>query len=180
MTGPPKLSDDYPGDTGVVVVLMLNLVLLEPGQAVFLKPRTLHAYLAGTGVEIMASSDNVLRGGLTPKHIDVDELLGVLEFGHGPLNPTPTTPVSADEQAWVTPTPEFRLSEVTVAAGRTVELSGAMPQVLLCTHGSVHLDDGAGGLDIVSGESVFVPASAPSVRASSASGATVFRAVPGL
>jgi mannose-6-phosphate isomerase len=175
-----RVAVDYPDDTGVVVVLMLNLVQLEPGQAVFLKPRTLHAYLAGTGVEIMAGSDNVLRGGLTPKHIDVDELLVVLDFSHGPLTLTPPTRVTADEQAWVTPTPEFRLSQVTVAPGRTVELSGAAPQILLCTQGSVHLDDGSGELDIVSGESVFVPASAPSVLASSVSGATVFRAVPGL
>lgn len=175
-----RVAVDYPGDTGVVVVLMLNLVLLEPGQAIFLQPRTLHAYLSGTGVEIMAGSDNVLRGGLTPKHIDVDELLALLDFTNGPLALTPTTPVGPGEDAWVTPTPEFRLSQITMSPGHTVEVSGAVPQILLCTHGSVHLDDGTGGQGIVSGQSVFVPASSPSVRATSAGGATVFRAVPGI
>ena len=84
-----RVAEDYPGDTGVVVMLMLNLIELAPGEGIFLRPRTLHAYLTGVGVEIMAGSDNVLRGGLTPKHIDIDELLNVLEFSHGPLEPTP-------------------------------------------------------------------------------------------
>ena len=175
-----RVAVDYPDDTGVVVILMLNLVQLAPGEAVFLKPRTMHAYLEGTGVEIMAGSDNVLRGGLTPKHIDVDELLALLDFGNGPLPPTPSTDLSADERAWVTPTPEFRLSEVSLPADHRVELAGGVPQILLCTQGTVRLEDGTGALDLVSGESVFVPASSPSVRASSGSGATVFRAVPGL
>jgi mannose-6-phosphate isomerase len=175
-----RVAADYPDDTGVVVMLMLNLVLLEPGESVFLKPRTLHAYLSGMGVEIMAGSDNVLRGGLTPKHIDVDELLGLLDFSNGPLDPTPTTQVSADEHAWLTPTPEFRLSRITVAEGRPVDVGGGVPQILLCTQGSAHLDDGTGSLDIVAGESVFVPASSAGVGVTTPAGATLFRAVPGL
>ena len=175
-----RVAVDYPDDTGVAVVLMLNLVQLAPGEAVFLKPRTLHAYLEGTGVEIMAGSDNVLRGGLTPKHIDVDELLGLLDFGNGPLPPTPTTDLSGDERAWLTPTPEFRLSEVALRAGHPVELGGGAPQILLCTHGATHLDDGTSALDIASGDSVFVPASSAVLRASTTTGATLFRAVPGL
>jgi mannose-6-phosphate isomerase len=171
-----RVGADYPGDTGVVVVLMLNLVTLAPGEAIFLRPGTLHAYLHGVGVEIMAGSDNVLRGGLTPKHIDVDELLGLLDFSTGPIAPTRPTMVSPAEQAWVTPTPEFRLSRVTVA-GDPVELAGGTPQILLAVRGSVRLQDGDQVLEIGSGESVFVPASSAGVRLTG--DASVFRAIPG-
>ena len=71
---------DFPGDIGVVVSVLLNYVRLEPGEAIYLGAGNVHAYLRGTGVEIMANSDNVLRCGLTPKHIDVDELLRITDF----------------------------------------------------------------------------------------------------
>lgn len=172
-----RVAVDYPDDTGVVVILMLNLVRLAPGEAVFLRPRTLHAYLSGVGVEIMAGSDNVLRGGLTPKHVDVDELLGLLDFSTGPSAATRPTTVSAAEQAWQTPTPEFRLSRVTVA-GSPVALGGGLPQILLCTEGSVRVQDGSQVLDLTRGESVFVPASSAGLELTG--DATLFRAIPGL
>src|SRR5262249_28273231 len=75
-----ELADVYPGDAGVLASLLLNRITLEPGQALFLAAGNLHAYLRGMAVEIMANSDNVLRGGLTPKHVDVPELLRVLDF----------------------------------------------------------------------------------------------------
>jgi len=71
----PRLARDYPGDPGVLVSLLCNFVVLEPGQALYLPAGNLHAYCSGLGMELMNASDNVLRGGLTPKHIDVDELL---------------------------------------------------------------------------------------------------------
>jgi mannose-6-phosphate isomerase len=172
-----RVAGDYPSDTGVVVVLMLNLVSLAPGEAIFLRPRTLHAYLNGVGVEILAGSDNVLRGGLTPKHIDVDELLGLLEFSHGPVQLTQLEDVSPVEQVWVTPTPEFRLSRLRLA-GEPVQLEGGRPQILLCTQGSVRLQDAGQVLDVRGGESVFVPASSAGVALTGK--ATVFRAMPGL
>ncbi|MDX6254425.1 MAG: mannose-6-phosphate isomerase [Frankiales bacterium] len=172
-----RVAGDYPGDTGVVVVLMLNLVSLAPGEAVFLRPRTLHAYLKGVGVEILAGSDNVLRGGLTPKHIDVDELLGVLEFSHGPVQLTPAEVVTPVEQAWVTPTPEFRLSRL-LLTGEAVRLEGGSPQILLCTQGTVRLQEGGEVREIGGGESIFLPASSAGVQVSGE--ATVFRAKPGL
>jgi mannose-6-phosphate isomerase len=172
-----QVGADYPDDTGVVVVLMLNLVSLQPGEAVFLRPRTLHAYLRGVGVEIMAGSDNVLRGGLTPKHIDVAELLAVLEFGHGPLDRTPATQVSAHEQAWETPTPEFRLSRLTVPA-EGVAVAGGLPQILLCTEGSVVLRESDQRLELPAGSSAFVPAASPGLTAFGPG--TLFRAAPGL
>jgi len=70
-----KLNERYPGDIGVLSPLFLNLVEVKPGEALFLRAGQLHAYLQGVGIELMANSDNVLRGGLTPKHIDVAELL---------------------------------------------------------------------------------------------------------
>src|SRR4051794_19801898 len=79
------LDEAYPGDPGVVVALLMNLVVLQRGQALFVPAGVLHAYVEGLGVELMAASDNVLRGGLTPKHIDVAELLGILD-------PTPAPP----------------------------------------------------------------------------------------
>src|SRR5262249_45139466 len=79
-----RLAALHPGDIGIVSALLLELVHLEPGEAIYLGAGNLHAYLGGTGVEIMASSDNVLRGGLTKKHVDVPELLRVLDFGAGP------------------------------------------------------------------------------------------------
>ncbi len=75
-----ELSEVYPGDAGVLAALLLNRVTLEPGQGLYLDAGNLHAYLHGMAVEIMANSDNVLRGGLTPKHVDVPELLRVLDF----------------------------------------------------------------------------------------------------
>ncbi len=80
-----ELSERYPGDAGVLAALLLNLVVLAPGEALYLPAGNLHAYLSGAGVELMANSDNVLRGGLTSKHVDVAELLRVLDF-------TPRTP----------------------------------------------------------------------------------------
>ena len=73
-------DDEYPDDIGVLSPLVLNLVCLRPGEAMYLPAGELHAYLHGTGIELMANSDNVLRGGLTPKHVDLDELLNVLTF----------------------------------------------------------------------------------------------------
>ena len=78
-----ELGERYPGDAGVLAALLLNRLVLGPGEAVYLAAGNLHAYLRGTGVEILANSDNILRCGLTPKHVDVPELLRVLDFGHG-------------------------------------------------------------------------------------------------
>jgi mannose-6-phosphate isomerase len=74
------LIDRYPSDPGVLVTLLLNHVVMAPGESLFIEAGIVHAYTSGFGVEIMASSDNVLRAGLTPKHIDIPELLQVADF----------------------------------------------------------------------------------------------------
>lgn len=79
-----ELNERYPGDAGVLISLMLNHIELSPGQALFLKAGQLHAYIRGLGVEVMANSDNVLRGGLTSKHVDVPELMRVVDFVPNP------------------------------------------------------------------------------------------------
>ena len=98
-----QLAEEYPDDPSVIVTLLLNRVVLAPGEAVFLGPGNLHAYLRGFGVEIMGNSDNVVRGGLTVKHVDVEELLDVLEFE--PLDDPVVRPVEVAPGHWRYDTP---------------------------------------------------------------------------
>ncbi|MEU8715485.1 mannose-6-phosphate isomerase, class I [Streptomyces sp. NPDC048663] len=164
------LAHHYPGDPGVIAAMLLNHVRLQPGEALFLGAGIPHAYLAGLGVEIMANSDNVLRCGLTPKHVDVPELLRVVRFEAG--DPGVLRPEAAPdgEEVYETPIDEFRLSRYVLPAGTTAhDLTLPTPQILLCTAGAVR----AGEEDLTPGQSVFVPAG----EKTEVSGAgTVFRA----
>jgi mannose-6-phosphate isomerase len=148
-----RLASLYPGDIGIVSALLLELVHLEPGEAIYLGAGNLHAYLEGTGVEIMASSDNVLRGGLTKKHVDVAELLRVLDFGAGPAQVLRPRAIDEHESGWDTPAREFRLSRLQVRGSVTRMVTG--PEILLTTEGSVQ----AGSMSLPKGASAFVPAS---------------------
>ena len=152
-----RIAQLYPGDVGVVSALLLNLVRLEPGEAIYLPAGNLHAYLGGTGVELMASSDNVLRGGLTPKHVNVPELMRVLDFS--PLEVQPLRAVAqGDEHVYRTPAREFQLSYFDVAGAElTVAPSG--PEIWLVTTGRVDLSEpGAPPLALGRGRSAFVSA----------------------
>lgn len=146
------LAAAYPQDVGVVGALLLNLVRLEPGQALYLPAGNLHAYLRGTAVEVMASSDNVLRGGLTPKHVDVDELLRVLVFGAGPVAVLEGR--GAPEQVYETPALDFRLSRLTVRGPVAVRRWSA--DLLLCVDGDVTARAAAGALPLGRGQAAFV------------------------
>ncbi|MEU3146746.1 MULTISPECIES: mannose-6-phosphate isomerase, class I [unclassified Streptomyces] len=149
------IAHHYPGDPGVIAAMLLNHVRLQPGEALYLGAGVPHAYLNGLGVEIMANSDNVLRCGLTPKHVDVPELLRIVRFEAG--DPGVLRPEAAPdgEELYDTPIDEFRLSRyVLPAGGATHDLTRATPQVLLCTAGSVR----AGEHELSPGTSVFVPA----------------------
>ncbi|MDP3237378.1 MAG: mannose-6-phosphate isomerase, class I [Myxococcales bacterium] len=143
------LEKEYPGDVGVIGALLLNLVTLKPGEALALGAGNLHAYLEGTGVELMANSDNVLRGGLTPKHVDVPELLRVLDFTDGPV--TIIVPQGAPEATYPTPFPDFRLSRVDVGSAFSLPRNG--PDLLLCVEGEVQVN----GLALARGQSAFAP-----------------------
>ena len=108
-----ELGEAYPNDPGVLASLLLNRIRLQPGDGLYLSAGILHAYLQGTAVEVMANSDNVLRGGLTPTHIDVPELLRVLDFTPvGRADLTPATRTVGAEHVYLTPAPEFGLSRV--------------------------------------------------------------------
>jgi mannose-6-phosphate isomerase len=160
------LAQAYPGDVGVVGALLLNLVQLHPGEALALGAGNLHAYLEGTGVEVMANSDNVLRGGLTPKHVDVPELLRVLDFSSGPA--PIVRPRGAPEGVYETPFPDFRLSRLEVGGPLTLSRLGA--DVLLCTEGHVTVND----LPLARGHSAFARFDEGPLRVDGAG--TLFRA----
>ncbi|MYS89817.1 MULTISPECIES: mannose-6-phosphate isomerase, class I [Streptomyces] len=149
------IAHHFPGDPGVIAAMLLNHVRLQPGEALYLGAGVPHAYLNGLGVEIMANSDNVLRCGLTPKHVDVPELLRIVRFQ--PRDPGVLRPEAAPdgEELYETPIDEFRLSRyVLPEAGAAHDLTRPTPQILLCTAGAVR----AGEHDLNPGESVFVPA----------------------
>jgi mannose-6-phosphate isomerase len=154
----------YPGDPAVIAPLYLNLIDLEPGEAVFLPAGVLHAYVYGLGVELMANSDNVLRGGLTPKHIDLKELFRVLEFSpHRPriLSPGEDNGKGASVFKYPVPCREFSLSILTGGENACYE-SG--PSIVMVTQGEVRVSDNSGREETVlkKGESAFIPAGAVS------------------
>ncbi len=165
-----RLSALYPRDVGIIGALLLNLVVLAPGEALYLDAGNLHAYLEGTGVELMANSDNVLRGGLTPKHVDVPELLSVLDFADGAAKVL--RPSAGVEAIYVTPAPDFRLSRIEVT--RPVTLPARGPQVLLVVEGAVTVK----GMRLACGRSVFLGDDEGAVSLSGRG--IVFRATPGL
>ncbi|MCI0386423.1 mannose-6-phosphate isomerase, class I [Streptomyces sp. CNQ085] len=158
------IAGHYPGDPGVLAAILLNVVHLEPGEALYLGAGVPHAYLGGLGVELMANSDNVLRCGLTPKHVDVPELLRVVRFE--PMEPEVLRPrpTSGGEEVYATPVDEFRLSRYVLAPGSEPhDLGDRAPQILLCTEGEVTLREvtgGGGGGELVlpRGRSAFVRA----------------------
>lgn len=174
-----ELAERYPTDPGVLGVLLLNRVVLQPGEAVYLGPGQLHAYLHGVGVEVMANSDNVLRGGLTPKHVDVPELMRVLEFG--PLTDPTVRAVPAGrtipgEVDYPTPEPDFALSRIDLPPGAApVAYCPDGPEVLLCTSGELQVGEDGVAEDLRPGSAVWIPASTHAVCLSAPAGATVFR-----
>ncbi|MFJ6139432.1 mannose-6-phosphate isomerase, class I [Kitasatospora sp. NPDC092286] len=174
-----RIARDFPGDRGLIAGLLLNHIRLRAGQALYLGAGVPHAYLHGICVELMANSDNVLRAGLTPKHIDVPELLKVVGFTAGTpevLRPEPVAGTPGEE-LYPVPIDEFRLSRF-VLDGRDRLVDGRTPQILLCTAGTARLTAADGtALDLARGESVFLPADDTATRLTgTATGTTVFRA----
>ncbi|PRY43851.1 mannose-6-phosphate isomerase type 1 [Umezawaea tangerina] len=177
-----ELGEAYPGDAGVLAALLLNRLVLQPGEAVHLPAGNLHAYLHGTGIEILANSDNVLRCGLTPKHVDVPELLRVLDFGCGDMPVQRGEEVAPGLAVYRTPSQEFELSRLDLAADLEVRVDDAGPQILICVDGAVRVHDGAGReIELARGRSMWLAAADPAVVVKSADGepALVFRATAG-
>jgi mannose-6-phosphate isomerase len=172
-----RVGAEHPGDLGVVASLLLRHAMLRPGEAVFLPAGGLHCYLHGTGVELLANSDNVVRAGLTGKHVDVPELLRLTD----PAVPVPVIeprPAGGGVSVYKTQAPEFRLYRAEIAAaGLTLPGDGA--RLLLCDEGTVTLRAAAGGgLKAARGESCFLSAADGAVTA--AGPAHIFLATSGL
>ena len=150
-----RLAADYGGDPTCLAPLLMELLTLAPGEAVHLGAGNLHAYLEGAGVEIMAASDNVLRGGLTDKHIDVDGLLAVLRFEPG----VPTRPAASDENsntvAYDCGEAAFLLTRVDLSDG-PVSIAPTGPSLLLAVGGEGDVAGIGGGLVVGHGDAVFV------------------------
>ncbi|GAB3030015.1 mannose-6-phosphate isomerase, class I [Parafrigoribacterium mesophilum] len=160
------LTAEYPGDPGIVVSLLLNQVSLARGEALYLPAGNIHAYLHGVGIELMSASDNVLRGGLTPKHVDVPELLSVLDFTDAAvplLEPAaPSAGVSVFRPGSRADAPDFTL--VHVAAPGEPGVSGAGnssfalpgPAIALCTAGAMCVAGAAASVDLERGQAVYI------------------------
>ncbi|SEK24077.1 mannose-6-phosphate isomerase, type 1 [Blastococcus sp. DSM 46786] len=153
------LAETYPGDPGVVISLMCNHLKLAPGEAVFLPAGNLHAYLSGAGVEVMASSDNVLRGGLTAKHVDLAALIEVLDFTDGKV-PVLHPVLGPGGLRYPVPVQDFDLTRVHLDE-QAGTLTTRGPQLLLCTEGAAVLASVDGELTLEQGRAAFLPAGAP-------------------
>ena len=152
-----RVAADHPGDLGLVALLLMRHEVLRPGQAVFMPAGGLHAYLRGTGIELLANSDNVVRAGLTGKHVDVPELLKLLDPAVSV--PVLSPRVLADGVTWFdTPAPEFRLYLLDLT-GPLVTLPAAGPRILLCIEGACVLRSASGeALELSRGDSCFLSA----------------------
>jgi len=158
-----ELGRAYPGDIGVLAPLILNLVILEPGEAVYNPAGELHTYLKGVGVELMANSDNVVRGGLTPKHVDAPELLRIVDFSLSPVRKIPSKPVTPAERVYETPAKEFQLSVITVSDGMPFKSGDDRNvEILICMVGKARVKGlRSGPLEtMTSGISLFIPSAA--------------------
>lgn len=157
-----KLSKEYPGDIGMLSPAVLNLICLEPGEAMFLFSGELHAYLEGLGIELMANSDNVLRGGLTPKHVDVPELLKVVNFEERDIKILGCEEHKGREGFYASEAEEFLLSVISVDSNESYKSStNRSAEILLCTDGKATINDPDKNIDIPlnKGGSVIIPAS---------------------
>jgi mannose-6-phosphate isomerase len=181
-----QLGELYPGDAGVLASMLLNRITLKPGEGIYLPAGNLHAYLHGVGFEVMANSDNVLRGGLTPKHVDVPELLRVLDF-----TPTdeaalkPRTVRDGIELVYDTPAAEFAVSVLHLDGRQLGHQTDAParhdgPQVLLCTEGSVQVHAKSGMLTLDRGAAAWVAADDGPIRLVADQPASLFRATVGI
>ncbi|MEA5456206.1 mannose-6-phosphate isomerase, class I [Sinomonas sp. JGH33] len=181
------LAREYEDDPGVLISLLLNRVSLAPGEALALGAGNVHAYLSGLGIEVMASSDNVLRGGLTPKHVDVSELLATVAFEALPVPLLAPTESELGQELYRPPFGEFQLQRIYVPAGapgtrpEPVPVAQAGAAVVLVVDGSLTLDTPKGDLALSRGDAAFVPApEAPALAHAGDGGVLAFAVTTGL
>ena len=162
-----KLSEAYPGDIGILSPILLNLVQLQPGEAMNIPAGELHAYLEGAGIELMANSDNVLRGGLTPKYADVSELLNILTFKAGTARLLRPDQRADCEGVYETATDEYTLSVLDIHEGEFFKSpTKRSVEIMICIEGDARITD-LGIREVLSlkkGTSVIVPAAVEQYR----------------
>ncbi len=155
------LNDFYPGDIGIMCAVLLNIVQMEPGDAMYVGAGELHAYLKGTGMEIMASSDNVLRGGLTPKHVDVPELLATLTFNSGGVELVkPQLTGRKGEVLFASPAKEFEFDVIEIHGNGFESSVDRSVEILFCGKGQGRILTDCDEIAVKAGESYLVPADA--------------------
>lgn len=177
-------------DRGIFSIYLFNLVHLKKGEGVFQDAGVPHAYLEGQNVEIMASSDNVLRGGLTNKHIDVKEVLKHVKCEPTHVKILSGEQVSSDppssrqgsglrramEKIYKTAAPDFQLSVFELKAGDSVSFLPVTAEIILLTEGNAKLDNGTGTLNLEAGHPSAIVFAGKEVKLGTVEGATVFRA----
>jgi len=155
-----RLAAAFPGDPGAVTSVLLNPVTLNPGEALFVPAGTVHAYLHGLGVEIMANSDNVLRAGLTSKHVDVDELLRNVDCIAAPPIRIAPERVFTSTRIFYAPVDDFELSVTRLTDDGPRRIPGRGPRIVVCLEGEVEMSSERDETVLLTrGQSVFVPAS---------------------
>ena len=157
-----RLNSDYPGDIGVLSPLFLNIIHLQPTDAMQINSGELHAYLEGAGLELMANSDNVIRGGLTKKHVDLPELLNILDFkSHVPDILRPER-VDRSEAFYPATAEEFMLSVISLDNKDSVYTSSLSrsAEIMICIDGDARVTNHGTGdvLEVHRGMSLFIPA----------------------
>jgi mannose-6-phosphate isomerase len=163
-------------DRGIFSIFFLNLVYLQPGQGTFQDAGVLHAYLEGTNVELMANSDNVLRGGLTPKHVDVDELLKTVDFTAATPSILEASPLSMTTDLYPTPAADFDLYRITLNAGEDHKSDAEHgPDTLVVLEGEVSVQHSGGTETFGRGDAGFAAANCP-YTLSTSKGAVLFKA----
>jgi len=154
-----RLNQKYPADRGVLTAALLNRIVLGPGDAIFLNAGNLHAYVEGFGVEIMANSDNVLRGGLTPKHIDVAALLDIVDAT--PIVPE-VQPADRSVTNYITPVPEFTVTRYVTPQRVACPASG--PRIVLAVGGAARVTVDAQSIEVPAAGAAWIPAAADPVQ----------------
>lgn len=167
----------HPGDPGALVTLLMNLTVLSPGEALYIPSNTIHSYVSGLGLEVMATSDNVIRGGLTVKHVDIPELHRVVSYQPSPVPLiAPTVHMSSDVlvSKFSPPVNEFEVTRYDLAANTTLTQVAGAPHILICISGSGHLILNDQSLEVSGGVGVYLPGSVnPLVMSASNSGMTI-------
>src|SRR5699024_1463444 len=150
----------HPNDPGALVALLMNLTTLSPGEALFIPSGTIHAYVAGLGLEVMATSDNVIRGGLTVKHVDVAELGKVVDFTPGAapiIAPSVRTIDDVVVTRFTPPVEDFALTRYDLPAGSSLTVTATTPRIAVGTYGTGTLTSGPDQAVVSPGSGIYIP-----------------------